>query len=153
MSVNRTAILLSISSVLFLPLLMTSAHAEKLKLVCNVDIETDYPTGNTAKGKEKIQVDIELIKNQIFISTNGVDIGFSMSTMQTASDVEKINSSDANMFELSINREAESENKEKRSEYIKIDRNSGILFYRYIGTLTKTAAGICTKLDQKKRVF
>jgi hypothetical protein len=153
MTVNRTANLLSISSVLFLLLLATGAQAEKLKLVCNVDIETNYSTGNTTKGKAKIQVDIELVRNQMFISTNGLDIGFSMSTRQTESDAEKMNSSDANMFALSINREAESENEGKRYEYIKIDRNSGILFYQYIGTLTKTATGSCTKLDQKKRVF
>ncbi|KGM38549.1 hypothetical protein JY96_21740 [Aquabacterium sp. NJ1] len=153
MTVKRTPNSLSIASVLFLLLLATGAQAEKLKLVCNVDIETNYSTGNTTKGKEKIQVDIELVKNQMFISTNGVDIGFSMSTTQTDSDTEKMNSSDADMFELSINRGAKPESEVERSEYVKIDRNSGILFYRYIGKLTKTATGSCTKLDQKKRMF
>lgn len=137
---------------LLLFLLTDGAQAEKIKLLCNVDVETDYPTGNTSKGKEKVQVDIESIKDHVFISANGIDIGFSMSSAPSGSD-EKSNSSDANMFELDIKRAAKPDGEGERTEYLKIDRNSGILYYRYIGKLTKTATGDCAKLDQKKRAF
>ena len=147
---QKTKLLLVVCILLFST---SGAHAEKIKLLCNVDIQTDYSTGYTSKGKEKIQVDIESIKDHLFISTNGIDIGFSMSNVPSELTDEKNNSSDTNMFELDFKRPAKSDGEGVRREYLKIDRNSGILYYRYIGRLTKTATGSCSKLNQKKLEF
>lgn len=144
--------LLHIVSSLFLLFLTSGAHAEKIKLMCNVDVQTDYSSGNASQTKEKIQVDIESIKDHLYILGNGIEIGFAMSSAPE-STVEKTNSSDTNMFELHIKRAVKPDGEVERDEYLKIDRNSGTLFYREFGKLTKTATGICLKLDQKKRVF
>lgn len=153
MKITQKTKLLRVVGILLLFFSTSGAQAEKIKLLCNVDVETDYPTGNARKGKEKIQVDIESIKDHLFISANGIDIGFSMSSAPSGLTDEKSNSSDANMFELDIKRTAKPDGEGERTEYLKIDRNSGILYYRYIGKLTKTATGNCLKLDQKKRAF
>lgn len=153
MKITQKPNLLRVVGILLLFLSTDGAQAEKIKLLCNVDVKTDYPTGNTSKGKEKVQVDIESIKDHVFISANGIDIGFSMSSAPSGSTDEKSNSSDTNMFELDIKKAAQPDGEGKRTEYLKIDRNSGILYYRYIGKLIKTATGNCAKLDQKKRAF
>lgn len=153
MKITQETKLLRVVCILLLFFSTSGAQAEKIKLLCNVDVETDYSTGNTSKGKEKIQVDIESSKDHLFIFANGIDIGFSMSSAPLGSTDEKSNSSDANMFELDIKRAAKPDGEGERTEYLKIDRNSGILYYRYIGRLTKTATGNCSKLDQKKRAF
>jgi hypothetical protein len=152
MKITQKTKLLRVVGILLLFFSTSGAQAEKIKLLCNVDVETDYSTGNTSKGKEKIQVDIESIKDHLFISANGIDIGFSMSSAPSGLPDEKSNSSDANMFELGIKRAAKPDGEGER-EYLKIDRNSGILYYKYIGRLIKTATGNCSTLDQKKRAF
>ena len=152
MKITQKTKLLRVFCILLLIFSTSGAQAAKIKLLCNVDVETDYSTGNTSKGKEKIQVDIESIKDYLFINANGMDIGFSMSARSGSRD-EKFNSSDANMFELNIKRAAKPDGEGEQTEYLKIDRNSGILYYRQIGRLTKTATGNCSKLDQKKRAF
>ena len=150
--IQNTKPLRVLSGLLFI-FSISNAHAEKIKLVCNVDVVMEYSTGQTDRSREKIQVDIESINDNTFIFANGVETGFSMTTKPTKTNPEVTDSSDIDTFEIDVKHAPKAVGSPAISEYLKLDRNTGMLFYRFVGRLTQTTTGNCSKIDPKKRAF
>lgn len=146
----ETVLLSGVSLLFFFP---NVAWAEKIKLLCNLDTEVIYSSGDPSLAKERIQIDIESLGDKLFIFANGTAISFSMSSVRSKTRGEVINSSDTNVFELDAKKPSTADEKMENSEYIKIDRNSGVLYYRYLGKLQKTATGSCVKINQNRKLF
>jgi len=100
-AILKTKLLSAISTTLFI-FSISEAHAEKIKLVCNLEQESVYPDGSTVKTKEKNEVDIETFDNVVFATSNGINISFIMASAPSTPTEERKNYSDENAYEIEV---------------------------------------------------
>jgi len=121
-----------------------------LKLICDVDITNTYSSGNEEKFRETVQVDIEQIGKMMMVSTDGQNISISISNHKNNPSDQVVDTSDSNKFQIYY---ATSRDGEQRSREIKIDRNTGNIFYQLNAKMSVKLLGSCKRVDMTKKLF
>lgn len=133
------------------------ASASTVKLECTVAVKKEFSSGDIEKGTEEILLEIETSGGITTIQGtfgNGPEY---LSTRKSGSVTEVMDSSDSGKWEIDMSR---SNTDSRRDIFLRIDRNTGALYYQNnfirlpneTGILT-TVSGKCKKVDAAKRKF
>jgi hypothetical protein len=143
---------------LILIFLSQFTNAQDLKLECNLLIETRYSEGGAARQQSTVAtVDVEMNDSYKFIKIANHKIIAIVSSIKLGNNFSFVNKSDAGKWEMMMQDFDERKN-EKTNTIIRIDRNTGKIFFNdrftdSTGYTNLSGAGDCTKVDLNKRKF
>jgi len=140
----------------FFTCMFLSVHASALqndiKLECQLSSSWMHKGGGKETKNENVLVDIKFIGKDIFISAAGKIFSASISTRPDSSS-EVINDSDETKF--SIDKSKKGSEGKGNSEYILIDRATGVLHWEKVfrASAISNSDGKCRQIDSQNKLF
>ena len=133
-------------------------YAQELKLECNLIIETRYSEGGrTTQQNTVATVEVDMNNLYKFIKIENHKIIAVVSSIKTDNTVSFVDRSDNGTWDLA-RQGFDSQKNERTSTSIRIDRNTGKIFFNNrftdsTGYTNWSGAGDCSKVDVSKRKF
>lgn len=125
------------------------ASASTVKLQCTIIEKNEFSSGAIEKNTDVIILDIDTFPTGTIITGSG-DSQIAIASVKTGSSTDIVDASDSGKWDISAN-------SIKFRRQLRIDRNTGALYYQSLPNnrvgVAQTVTGQCEKVDTTKRKF